>query len=196
MTPPEVYFAMKMTFSRQELQELAIAWAVLSVILSRLDLALLPISLAAAGTAFVCHELAHKYLAVRHGYFAEFRMWRQGILLAILVAFISRGSFIFAAPGAVYIFGYAIPEPVHGKISFAGPALNIIVGTASLAAFSVFGGALFAAVATINGYLGFFNLMPVPPLDGRAIRAWNKRLYYAVVAWSFALVMGIEYIVF
>ena len=187
---------MKMTFSRQELQELALAWAVLSVILSRLSLEMLPISFLAVGTAFVCHELAHKYVAVKNNYFAEFRIWREGLLLAILIAVISQGQFIFAAPGAVYIFGYAISTEANGKISLAGPALNLVVATASLLVFWAQGGALFAALATINGYLGFFNLMPVPPLDGKKIRAWNHQLYYAVIAWSFILIMGIEYIVF
>ena len=187
---------MKMTFSNQELKELAIAWAVLSVILSRLSLDMMPISFLAVGTAFVCHELAHKYVAVKNNYFAEFRIWREGMLLAILIAFISQGQFIFAAPGAVYIFGFTISQEANGKISLAVPALNLAVATMSLGAFWVYGGALFAALATINGYLGFFNLMPVSPLDGRKIMAWNKTLYYGVIAWSFLLILGIEYIVF
>ena len=187
---------MNITFSRQEIKELLVAWAVLSVILSRLSLDMLPISFLAVGTAFICHELAHKYIAVRNGHFAEFRIWREGLLLAILIAFISQGQFIFAAPGAVYIFGYSLSLEANGKISLAGPALNLAVATVSLLAFWAYGGPLFAALATINGYLGFFNLMPVPPLDGKKIMAWNSQLYYAVIAWSFALIMGIEYIVF
>lgn len=187
---------MKMSFSRQELKELAIAWGVLSVILSRLSIDMLPISFLAVGTAFVCHELAHKYVAVKNNYFAEFRIWREGLMLAILIAFISQGQFIFAAPGAVYIFGFSLSQEANGKISLAGPALNLVVATCSLLAFWVYGGALFAALATINGYLGFFNLMPVAPLDGGKIMAWNRQLYFGTVGWSFLLIMGIEYLVF
>jgi Zn-dependent protease len=183
-----------MRFSQKELRDLAIAWIVLAVILARLNLALLPMSFIAVGTAFVCHELAHKYYAQRHHLFAEFRMWTNGLILAIAIAVISQGQFIFAAPGAVYIYGYNVSPSVNGKISFAGPAVNLFVATLAMMLYVVFPSYLVAAVALINAFLGFFNLLPIHPLDGGKILNWNRLTYFGALGWSLVLVFLTQYL--
>src|SRR3989338_1200085 len=52
--------------------------------------------------AFIFHEMGHKFLAQKFGFWAEYRMWTQGILMAVLMLVIFRGSLLFLAPGAVY----------------------------------------------------------------------------------------------
>ena len=49
-------------------------------------------------------------------------MWVQGLILAIVTA---AFGFVFAAPGAVYIQGEYISKEENGKISIAGPLINI-----------------------------------------------------------------------
>jgi Zn-dependent protease len=83
---------------------------------------LIPVTLIAVGFGFVFHELAHKFVAIKYGFHAEYRLWTWGLVLAIISAAV---GFVFAAPGAVYIYGYDISREENGKISIAGPLTNI-----------------------------------------------------------------------
>ena len=71
------------------------------------------------------HELAHKFVAIHYGFWAEYKLWVQGLILAVVISVIS--NFIFAAPGAVYIHGEYISDEQNGKISLAGPLTNIVL---------------------------------------------------------------------
>ena len=50
-------------------------------------------------TAFFFHELSHKFMAQRYGLWAEYRMYNQGLGLALILGLFT--PIIFAAPGAV-----------------------------------------------------------------------------------------------
>ena len=63
---------------------------------------LIPVTLVSVGLGFVLHELSHKFVAVHYGFYAEYRKWVQGLILALVTAYF---GFVFAAPGAVYIHG-------------------------------------------------------------------------------------------
>ena len=154
-----------------------------------LFLVLLPISALAVISAFLLHELAHKFLAQKYGCWAEFRYWPMGLLIALLF---SAMGFLFAAPGAVMIMGQ-IRKSQYGKISAAGPGLNL--GLAScliLIAFLIgpdtLAGFVCATIGFINAFIGGFNLIPVPPFDGSKIVYWNIGVYVALVAVAVALV--------
>lgn len=150
------------------------------------------------GTGFLGHELAHKFTAQRYGCWAEFKLWTVGAIMALLFAVISRGIFIFAAPGAVYIasrssyFGEGIDRRANGIVSLAGPLLNVgaaaIFGLA-LAASPVLGfsdltiGGSFHFLLQgmlINVWLGAFNMIPFFILDGQKVYAWDRRIWAAV----------------
>jgi len=146
---------------------------------------ILLISFLSVGTAFIFHELAHRKLARDYGCWAEFRMWRWGLMLALLF---SLFGFVFAAPGAVMIRGNITREE-NGRISAAGPATNWLIGTVFLALSYVsliLGLAIlpfiFAFVAYVNLFLGGFNLLPIGPLDGRKIFGWSVKSYILLVA--------------
>lgn len=144
----------------------------------------LVISFLSVGTAFVFHEMAHRKLARDYGCWAEFRMWRWGLMMALLFSFF---GFVFAAPGAVMIKGN-ITRKQNGKISAAGPATNWAVGSAFLIgsyAVGLYGmwsfNFILAFVAYVNLFLGGFNLLPIGPLDGRKIFGWSVK-YYILLA--------------
>lgn len=139
------------------------------------------IILVAVGTGFILHELAHKYLAIHYGAHAEFRAWNMGLLFALLLAFFTSGQLVFAAPGAVYIFGEHISRKQNGLISLAGPVTNIVLGLVFLGlvpfAPNEFFGDLFQTGASINFWLGLFNLIPIFPLDGAKVLQWNALVW-------------------
>jgi Zn-dependent protease len=141
-------------------------------------------SAAAALTAFVAHEMAHKISAQRRGYWAEFRMSPTGLLVSVFTAFF---RFLFAAPGATMIGGMSRPED-WGRTSLAGPSTNFVFALLFLAAsFGVgafypsegaFSGILLF-LAYINGWFGAFNMIPLGPLDGAKVWRWNKSVWVA-----------------
>ena len=188
------YVKPRMGFSSREIKEILISIIVLSLAFAIawtrgtyfLLLNFLPISFLAVVTAFACHEIAHKYAGIRYGYWSEYRMFPQGLLFALLLSFV---GFVFAAPGAVMIFGVPTREE-SGKISMAGPMANILVAIIFmlLASSGIFY-KISIFVAHINAFLAFFNLIPLGPLDGRKIFVWNIAVWTAMIFISVALMV-------
>ncbi len=178
-------------FSKIELRDLAISVFALALAFSAWNLALLPLTLFIIIVAFAAHEIiGHKLVAQHFGYFAEYRMWPQGLLLALISSFF---GFIFAAPGAVYIssvrkkFAFRaarITEMENGIISLGGPAVNIALGFAMFASafFAPAFADLFFIAAKISFWLALFNMIPFPPLDGSKIFAWSKPAWILAAA--------------
>ncbi len=142
------------------------------------------ISFVAVLTAFFSHEMSHKYVAIRFGYPAAFRRWDLGLILALFLSFL---GFIFAAPGAVYIYGMPSRRE-NGLISSAGPVSNLAIGFALLGlSFIIRPSLLFFSlryIAQLNFFLSFFNLLPIPPMDGTKVLSWRIDAYLMLMALS------------
>jgi len=189
-----------MHFSRTEIIHLLISVAVLTIAFSfafvpirssewniTSFLSVLPQSFLAIVTAFVCHELAHKYMGQKYGFWSEFRMFPQGLLLALVLGVLA--GIVFAAPGAVQIYG-SPGKREYGHISIAGPLTNIGIAIISMGASFVFSG-LIASIAFfigyINTFLALFNLLPFGPLDGRKVMSWRFDIWLIVFISAIAL---------
>ncbi|MBI2860749.1 MAG: site-2 protease family protein [Chloroflexi bacterium] len=140
-------------------------------------------ALIAVSLGFIFHEMGHRLIARRFGYFAEYAMWPAG--LAIALGF-SLFGFVFAAPGAVMIqpktaWGPGSTREI-GLISLAGPATNIGLALVFLALESIDPALLFALGARINAWLAIFNLIPFGPLDGAKILRWNAGVWVLSIA--------------
>jgi Zn-dependent protease len=142
------------------------------------------------GMAFILHELAHKFSAQKLGYWAEFRINRQGLMMT-LFSLISPLKII--APGAVMI-GNIGSWSHYGMVAISGPATNIVLGAMFLAMGMFTGNMYWGAIARvglqINASLALFNLIPLGVFDGAKIIRWNK------VAWGAAVAAaGILYLI-
>ncbi len=143
--------------------------------------------LATIGTGFILHEMAHKVAAIFFGAQAEFRMWTQGLFLML---FMSLMGFVFAAPGAVYIYSPYLTRKENGIISIAGPLTNLalalaFIALAYLSPVEVLGQNAWMFGAYINILIGFFNMLPMFPLDGSKIISWNIFAWLLTVAVFF-----------
>ena len=184
-------------FSKTETKDLSIAIIVITLLFAYLYsngtfgmmIYLIPISLVTIGLSFILHELGHKYVAQKYGFFAEFRKWNTGLLIAIITGLF---GFIFLAPGAAYIGSYTgiITDEENGKISIAGPIVNIILAVIfllieiSLKPFFLLSSPLSTYLMItamigfhINSFLALFNLLPIPMLDGSKVMKWNLPLW-------------------
>jgi len=167
-----------------------------------LSLALLPVGLLTVSTSFVLHELGHRALARKYKFHAEYKMWPQGLILALVLALATNGAFIFAAPGAVMIMPRAdlwgrvqhMSRKAYGIISAAGPLINIALSAAFFIAAYFFSSATLMFGASINAWLALFNLLPLGPLDGTKVLVWNKFIWLALMAGAVALFAVIQII--
>ncbi|RLF50039.1 MAG: hypothetical protein DRN20_00310 [Thermoplasmata archaeon] len=141
-------------------------------------------SFLAVFTGFVFHELAHKFIAIKNGCWAEYRMFPQGLALALLLSIF---GFIIAAPGAVYISG-VYSKRVNGKIALAGPFMNFIIFVISFAllipilhakatVLALWIAHIIYGMAYFNIFLAIFNMIPIPPLDGSKVISWSITVY-------------------
>ena len=196
---------------RPELIDLLLSLSVLIIAFSIVGERRLPsvevvlISAVGVGTGFLLHELAHKFVAQRYGYWAEYRASWSGLFIMIVMSFM---GFIFAAPGAVMISKdpHAASQAAHvddvayGEefekkktkeqlwIAIAGPMTNIILvifflvlALASRKMINLFLLDVAYFAFYINLILAAFNLIPIDPFDGGKIFRGN-RLIWAVVA--------------
>ncbi len=153
----------------------------------------LPVAFLAVITGFFLHEMGHRMLARHYGCWAEFRMWTAGLLLALFTSF---AGVVFAAPGAVYISGM-ISKEQNGKISAAGPMMNIAVALFMfpiIALASPFIGGMAYFIALINIFLAGFNMIPFPPLDGYKVFKWGILQYIGAIAIVGAAYVALRYL--
>ena len=190
---------------KKEIRDIVIASAALAVAFSfnrNLQEFFINVPAAIVGvvSGFVLHELAHRFIARRYHCHAEFVLWRNGIILALALAVISNGAFVFAAPGAVYIQNavdlwgnpVGLSKKRNAIISIAGPATNIALAAAFIgASFLVTSySSLLLFAASINIWLAVFNMIPLPPLDGSKVFFWDKRVWAVVfVGLAAALIL-------
>lgn len=160
------------------------------------------------GSGFILHEMAHKLVAMYYGAEARFRMWVQGLVLMLVT---SLFGFLFAAPGAVYIYSNKMDKRENGIISLAGPMTNIVIAGVfvgleffapirqfysflapdgmDLAGYGIANGVLLVwwFGAAMNIVLALFNMIPAFPLDGSKVFAWSKLAWAGFVVFLLAV---------
>lgn len=158
------------------------------------------VSFLTAGIAFVFHELAHKFSAMKFGYYAEFRKDTYMLLMSVVLA--ALVGVVFAAPGATVIFAqHGLNKRENGIISASGPAINLLLCvpffTILLAGNVIAGSGVLAILLimigsmglSVNAMIAFFNLLPISILDGKKVFAWNPVIFAVMIIASFVLIL-------
>lgn len=191
-------------FSSNEIKDLLISFFVISlgfaILYSGRNFSeipyLLPLVMIGVGSGFILHEIAHKISAMHYGYWAEYKQWTPGLFIALISSYF---GFIFAAPGAVHIYGNYMNDKENGIISLAGPLTNIALAIVffllSMITITSFNTGLiqdtwiveslaitFTLGFSINSFLALFNLLPVSILDGAKIFRWNPIIWFIAIA--------------
>ena len=131
------------------------------------------------------------------------------MIFALISSFL---GFVFAAPGAVYTYANYMTDEINGKISIAGPIVNIVLALIFLAICIVIYPSAFTSETSvlifvicsvgysINSFLAAFNLIPIGNLDGSKVLTWNAGIWVATIAVAgimtlMSMTMGVETIV-
>lgn len=146
------------------------------------------VSFLAVSIGFLVHELAHRYTARYFGAFSRYRAWYIGLAIALAIAIVSRGNIIFAAPGAVEVVLPWYSSRIESAISVSGPFANIVVALICIAIRAIPHTTSLHwyvnVIGYVNAFLGFFNLLPIPPLDG------YKVMRGGVVRWGILFLLS------
>lgn len=166
------------------------------------------IALLTVGIGFILHEMAHKFTAIRYGYWAEFRKDNSMLLVAVVLA--SLVGFVFAAPGATVIYsnaydGRGLSRKENGIISASGPVINLLLCIPFAALFLAAGGipalntSLLAQVGLagiqINAMIAAFNMIPLSILDGNKVFSWNIGVFAVLIAAAFGTLVASFYFI-
>jgi Zn-dependent protease len=143
----------------------------------------------------VLHEMAHKFTAMRFGFWAEFQKNTQMLLIAVVLA--ALAGIVFAAPGATVIYG-SMSREQNGKISIAGPLTNLILCIpfgliylgGVMGSLGLIGLIIGSVGLQVNAMIAFFNMLPVSVLDGRKILSWNLPVFVIM----FLATLGVLYL--
>lgn len=136
-------------------------------------------------SAFLVHELAHKFLAQYYGSWSEFRAQVYGLVITAISA-LPIMPFKFIAPGAVMVG--LTDRNKFGRVALVGPLTNLVMGFSFLVSAHLYPyhSFLFAG-ASFNAWIALFNLLPFGVLDGQKIFDWNKIAWGCTMATTMAL---------
>ena len=184
----------------------------------------IPLRFAFLFPAIILHEVAHGYVAYLLGDPTAKRAGRLtlnplkhidpfGTIILPLILLVSSGGAFF--------FGYAKPVPFNPRnfkderlgmllTGIAGPATNVLLAIIfglSLRLFPATGPAWLATVfelvtffAYANLALAFFNLVPIPPLDGSRVVQWIlpdslRDAYHGLERYGFVAIIALTWLV-
>lgn len=171
------------------------------------------------------HEFGHAYAAYRLGDDTAKRAGRLtpnplahidpfgSVMLPLLMGLAGGPIFAFAKPVPYNPNKLRNPQRDDVLVAVAGPAMNILQAVVACipahflwnAAVAAGGGPaywfylLFATYCYVNCILAFFNLIPLPPLDGSSIivpflKGDALKTYYQIQHYSLPILMVVLYI--
>jgi Zn-dependent protease len=135
-------------------------------------------------------------------------LWGTVIIPLAMIFLYASGSKL-----GQFLVGWAKPVPVDSRnlrhpqrddimVSMAGPAMNILLAVVLLVLAKValllgaqYPGATLAQMAWLSLMLCFFNLLPIPPLDGshvlRVLTGMSYKTYYRIAQYGFIVLIVI-----
>jgi Zn-dependent protease len=173
--------------------------------------------------AIILHEVSHGYVAYMLGDPTAKnagRLTLNPIAHVDLWGTILLPGMMLLLSGGTMAIGYAKPVPINPNLmtrsgyrtgmlltGAAGPITNVLLASASAVIFRVMVMLalpevvlyIFGYFALINLVLAFFNLIPIPPLDGSRVVQWflkgeALRLYNSIERYGFVILLAIIFI--
>ena len=137
------------------------------------------------------------------------------VILPLIMIALGGPVFAFAKPVLVYLGNLKHPKRDEVMVALAGPASNIVLAVIAAALVSTLNPALMngmldygtatvilnvlVTVLSVNLSLAFFNLIPLPPLDGSSIlvpflKGEALRTYYQIQQYAMPILIIVLYL--
>ena len=153
----------------------------------------LPIVAIGVTLSFVLHELMHKFIAQRYGAIAGFKTSQNGLIITLATGLM---GFLLGIPGATMIYTNNFTKKENGIVSIAGPLTNLAIFLGAFILTIILAPAqssyiysILSFTIFISVFLAFFNMLPIFPLDGSKVLAWNKSYYLVTMGIIFVLMI-------
>ena len=209
-------------FDKKEIKSLIAASLVLGFIFAFKDFTIVNFifAIVIVAVSLIFHISAQKITALHLGFGAEFRIWWLGLLISLIIAFISNGKLWWIViPGGIIFsmiakhrlgkFRYGMNYWPMGIIGFTGPIASIILGTIfkNIEIYMIGSPVPFLHnIFIFNLAFAACQMLPIPPLDGHfmfyASRSWYAFLSSTIIiytvlvlilhiySWVWALILG------
>lgn len=187
-------------FSRQEISGLAAAIIVSALVFSfrdwgtetfdaTLGFTHLFTMIAVVLLSFLFRMSCQKIYALSQGYNAVFKVWWAGLLIMLVVAFISLGRLPVVLAGGMLVsfmvkqrlgeFRYGFSYKNNALVALWGILGNMIAAILFAVGLYYFPGNYFFGNGLIfNLVMGFFSLLPLPQLDGLQVFYGSRKMFF------------------
>ena len=156
--------------------------------------------------SILVHDAGQRIWGLMIGFRIEYKVWTTGLIIALLVAFVSNGNLWFIVPGSFMLhhlaghrlgyFRYGINQVGQAMVALAGPlsTISLLIFLKIISAFAP--SPLLEKAILFNVIYAITSMMPIPPLDGSKIY-FGSRMIYAfvlpfIVASSLLLIISIN----
>lgn len=137
--------------------------------------------------SILVHDMGQRLWGLSIGYRVEFQMWTFGLIVGLVIAFISNGNLWLIVPSGFMLhliaghrlgwFRYGINYFGQAMVALAGPlfTLMLIILLKVMSALSP--NPLIQKAIIFNVIYAITSLLPIPPLDGSKIYFGSRMLY-------------------
>jgi hypothetical protein len=150
----------------------------------------------------IMHFSIQKIMALKMGYDSEYKIWMNGLLISLMVCFLSWGYLPLFFTGALWMT--AIPKLRVGTfrggvmqkdlalIAFSGPFINLIAIGIIAPFYMVTGSSLLYSAIVINLLIAIYSLLPIPTFEKfRQFKGGTTGLYILIFSrWVYILVFA------
>jgi hypothetical protein len=149
------------------------------------------ISILLVALAFLVHEVAHRSVSTWLGYRSQYKAWITGLVIGLVIAFVSNGSLLFLAPGILVITHleihrlgkgyYALSHKHLGWIAMSGPIANMLFAVILKTLYSTLGIPILQKAMLINIWIALYDMLPIPPYNGSRTFFGSRYVYVFVL---------------
>ena len=177
-------------FTKQEIFDLAVSILVLTIIFFYLQMGSIEICLVVVMISFLSKVVVNKFIAKKFGCIAVYKIYLLGLISGVVLMFLSIPftliGWVDTYPYSYGRWGFKVVEISRmemGLIAVGGILVNF--GLAILFKMLSYKFPVFITFYKINVVLTFWNLLPIPKLDGGRIMTWS------LLIWTFLFTISL-----
>lgn len=149
-----------------------------------------------AAVSIIFRISCQKIYGLSQGFKAEFKIWWTGLIISLVLAFVSFGWITVILVGSMFTkfmvkqrlgeFRYGFSYNQNAVLAFWGVLGNLIVALAmAIGLYYSPSSYFFSKGLFLNIIMAFCSLLPLPQLDGLSIFFGSRFLYYVSIALVF-----------